>query len=59
MTLFPMEMAPLSIVAAAARLSKLDEGRFTHFAGAYLGFGFHEDGFRSAVNVAARLGVTF
>jgi predicted NAD/FAD-binding protein len=46
-------------VAAAERLSKLDEGRFTHFAGAYLGFGFHEDGFRSAVNVAARLGVTF
>jgi hypothetical protein len=46
-------------VAAAERLSLLDEGRNTHFAGAYFGFGFHEDGFRSAVNVAQRLGGRF
>ena len=44
-------------VAAATELGALDEGRRTHFAGAYHGFGFHEDGFRSAVRVAERLGV--
>lgn len=46
-------------VRAADQLSMLVEGRHTHYAGAYFGFGFHEDGFRSAVNVAARLGTRF
>lgn len=46
-------------VAASERLAVLDEGRHTHYAGAYFGFGFHEDGFRSAVKVAARLGGRF
>ncbi len=46
-------------VAASERLSRLNERRHTHFAGAYFGFGFHEDGFRSAVQVASRLGVRF
>lgn len=30
----------------------------THFCGAYWGYGFHEDGVRSGVKVAQRLGVT-
>lgn len=46
-------------VAASEKLAALDEGRGTHFAGAYFGFGFHEDGFRSAVRVAERLGARF
>jgi len=33
--------------------------RRTHFCGAYWGFGFHEDGVRSAVEVAAHFEVTF
>jgi predicted NAD/FAD-binding protein len=32
--------------------------RQTHYCGAYWGFGFHEDGVRSAVDVAERFGVT-
>ena len=43
-------------VAARERLPELDDGVLA-FAGAYHGWGFHEDGCRSGVKAAASLGV--
>lgn len=50
---------PLFTVAAAAareRRAELQGVRRTWFAGAYWGWGFHEDGLRSAVDVCTALG---
>jgi predicted NAD/FAD-binding protein len=44
-------------VAAQTRRGELQGHRRTWFAGAYWGWGFHEDGMRSAVEVAHALGV--
>ncbi|MFH0342924.1 MAG: NAD(P)/FAD-dependent oxidoreductase [Chromatiales bacterium] len=44
-------------VAAQARKAEIQGMRRTWFAGAYWGWGFHEDGIRSAVDVARALGV--
>ncbi|WP_374603242.1 NAD(P)/FAD-dependent oxidoreductase [Arenimonas sp.] len=44
-------------VAAQARRGEINGGNRTWFAGAYWGFGFHEDGLRSGVEVARALGV--
>jgi predicted NAD/FAD-binding protein len=44
-------------VAAQTRRSEVDGVDRLSFAGAYWGWGFHEDGLRSAVAVANRLGV--
>ncbi len=44
-------------VAAQIRKPEIQGQRRTWFAGAYWGWGFHEDGVRSAVEVAAALGV--
>jgi uncharacterized protein len=44
-------------VAAQARKAEIQGRRCTWFAGAYWEWGFHEDGMRSAVEVAAALGV--
>jgi predicted NAD/FAD-binding protein len=43
--------------AAQRRHAEISGVRRTHYAGAYWGYGFHEDGARSAVNVARALGV--
>lgn len=44
-------------VAAQQRKAEIQGQRRTFFAGAYWGWGFHEDGMRSAVEVAHALGV--
>lgn len=44
-------------VAAQARRAEVQGRHRTWFAGAYWGWGFHEDGLRSAVDVADGLGV--
>jgi uncharacterized protein len=45
-------------VAAQRRLPELNDGRLA-FAGAYHGWGFHEDGCAAGVRAAASLGVTW
>ncbi len=49
----------LASVAAQARRGEIQGRRRTWFAGAYWGWGFHEDGMRSAVDVASALGVSW
>ena len=44
-------------MAAQGRKSEIQGQHRSWFAGAYWGWGFHEDGIRSAVEVAAGLGV--
>jgi uncharacterized protein len=44
-------------VAAQSRHAEIQGVKRTWFAGAYWGWGFHEDGIRSAVNVASAFGV--
>ncbi|MEU8076047.1 FAD-dependent oxidoreductase [Catellatospora citrea] len=48
---------PATLVAQR-RLPELDDGRIV-FAGAYHGWGFHEDGCRAGVAAAARLGASW
>ena len=43
-------------LAAQKRLERLQGARHTWFCGAWTGYGFHEDGLRSGLAVAAALG---
>jgi uncharacterized protein len=43
-------------LAAQSRFEQVNGHRRTHFCGAYWGWGFHEDGVRSALRVAERFG---
>ena len=44
-------------VAAQRRWAEIDGANRTHFCGAYWGWGFHEDGVKSALAVARRFGI--
>lgn len=44
---------------AQSRWSEISGVNRTHYAGAYWGFGFHEDGVKSAIRVADQFGVAF
>lgn len=51
-------MFDASAIQAQSRLSSIQGRRRTWFCGAWAGYGFHEDGLRSGMAVAAGLGVT-
>lgn len=44
-------------IAAQARRAEISGSRHTHYAGAYWGWGFHEDGMRSATEVVGEFGM--
>jgi predicted NAD/FAD-binding protein len=44
-------------IAAQKRRSEIQGGQGTFFAGAYWGYGFHEDGVNSALDVCDRFGI--
>ncbi len=46
-------------VDAQPHLAALNGSRHTYYCGAHLRYGFHEDGFQSAVEVARRLGIAW
>ena len=56
-TTFEHPVYTLTSLRSQPELRRLSGARHTLYAGAYHGFGFHEDGFASGVRAAARLGV--
>lgn len=55
---FEHPLFTVASVAAQARHGEISGGERTHFAGAYWGNGFHEDGVASALRVCRRFGKT-
>jgi predicted NAD/FAD-binding protein len=45
----------LAAIEAQARVPALQGRHHTYFCGAWTGYGFHEDGLKSGLDVAARL----
>jgi predicted NAD/FAD-binding protein len=45
----------LAAIRAQSQVSQLQGQRDTYFCGAWTGYGFHEDGLKSGLDVAARL----
>jgi predicted NAD/FAD-binding protein len=56
-TVYTHPLYTLESLAAQSLLPQLSGQRHTEYAGAYHGYGFHEDGFASGVRAAAALGV--
>jgi len=48
----------IEAMATQDQLRRLNGQRNTFFCGSYLGYGFHEDGVRSAVDVARIFGIS-
>ncbi|MEZ4503996.1 MAG: FAD-dependent oxidoreductase [Dehalococcoidia bacterium] len=47
----------MATLEAQRRIERINGARRTFFAGAYLGYGFHEDGVQAGARVASKLGV--
>ena len=58
-TTFAHPLYTVESMRTQAELRRLSGARDTLYAGAYLGYGFHEDGFVSGVRAAAALGVAW
>jgi predicted NAD/FAD-binding protein len=58
-TTFEHPLYTVESMRTQAELRRLSGARHTLYAGAYLGHGFHEDGFASGVRAAAGLGVAW
>ena len=56
-TVYAHPLYTLESMASQAQLPTLYGRRHTEYAGAYHGYGFHEDGLASGVRAAAALGV--
>ena len=55
-TVFDHPQLDRAALAAQGAVARLGGAHRTHFAGAHLGFGFHEDGMRAGLAAAASLG---
>jgi predicted NAD/FAD-binding protein len=58
-TIFEHPLYTVSSLRAQRELPSLSGARHTAYAGAYHGFGFHEDGYASGVRAAAAFGVVW
>ncbi len=54
---FDHPVLDLGAMAAQRRLGEIQGVDGTYFAGAYWGYGFHEDGVRSALDVCRHFGI--